>query len=108
MRRVRPILLGLLAAAAWPAAARADEGATRAREGVEGRQIVTLESLVSFLEAHYAGRFVEAELEHRHGRPIYEIEWRSPEGRMLEFEFDAQTGELLERERHGWRGGHRR
>ncbi len=108
MRRLTLLLCAALAAATPPAAARADEGAAKAREGVREGQIVTLESIVSFLEAHYEGRFVEAELEDHHGRQIYEIEWRSPEGRMLEFEFDARTGELLERESHGWRRGHGR
>jgi len=108
MRRVELLLCAALAAATPAATVHADEGAARAREGVREGQLVTLESLVSFLEVRYDGRFVEAELEERHGRPVYEIEWRSPEGRMLEFEFDARTGELLEREDHGARGGHAR
>ena len=52
MRRLTLLLCAALAATAPAAAARADEGAARAREGVREGQIVTLESIVSFLEAH--------------------------------------------------------
>lgn len=109
MRPLRPLGLAALAAAALVATtARGDEGAAKARTGVEDGQLVTLESLLAILEARHEGRFVEAELEDEHGRLVYEIEWRTPEGRMLEFEFDARTGVLLEREERDAKHGSRR
>jgi uncharacterized membrane protein YkoI len=101
MRRSRRLALALLIAAALPAAAaRGDDAAAKARTGVQEGQLVPLESILAWIEARYAGRFVEAELEEEHGTPIYEIEWRMPQGRLIELEFDARTGALLERERH--------
>lgn len=108
MRHAGLVVLAALAAAAPVVTAHADPDARTAREGVREGRLVTLESLLSRLEPQHPGRFVEAELEDEHGRLVYEIEWQSPDGRMLEFEFDARTGELLEREDHGVPDAHHR
>jgi len=82
--------------------ARAADDAARAREAVREGRYVPLASLLDWIEARYHGRVIEVELEEDDGEPpTYEIEWLTPQGRVVEFEFDARTGELLEREGRG-------
>jgi uncharacterized membrane protein YkoI len=40
-------------------------------------------------------RIIEAELEHEHGRAVYELEVLHDDGRVYERYYDAQTGEPL-------------
>lgn len=87
-----------------PRAASAEHGddAARARQAVREGRYVPLSSLLDWIEARYHGRAIEVELEEEEGEPpTYEIEWLTPQGRVVEFEFDARTGELLEREGRG-------
>lgn len=41
-------------------------------------------------------RVLEAELEHEHGRLVYELELLDADGRVLERYFDARTGQPLD------------
>lgn len=78
------------------------EDAARARAGVQEGRYVPLSSILDWLEARYHGHAIEVELETDDGEPpTYEVEWLTPRGRVVEFEFDARTGELLEREGRG-------
>lgn len=74
----------------------------RARAGVREGRYVPLSTILDWLEARYHGRAIEVELDEDDDEPpTYEIEWLTPQGRVIEFEFDARTGELLEREGGG-------
>jgi uncharacterized membrane protein YkoI len=94
--------LALWAGALAPAAPAAPDDAARARAAVREGRYVPLSSILDWLEARYHGRAIEIELEEEDDEPpTYEIEWLTPQGRVVEFEFDARTGELLEREGRG-------
>lgn len=103
----RRIALAVLLAAlcAGPAAlARPDDAAdaARARAGVREGRYVPLSAILDWLETRYHGRAIEIELEEEEDEPpTYEVEWLTPQGRVVEFEFDARTGGLLEREGRG-------
>jgi uncharacterized membrane protein YkoI len=85
---------------AGPAAGGDD--AARARAGVREGRLVPLSTILDWIEARYHGRAIEVELEEEEGEPpSYEVEWLTPQGRVVEFEFDARSGELLEREGRG-------
>lgn len=105
--RARLLLILALAcgfALAAPAPAeRARDDAARAREAVREGRYVSLASILDWLESRYLGRVIEAELEPEEDGepPTYEIEWLTPQNHVIEFEFDARTGELLEREGRG-------
>lgn len=106
MSGLRPALaIGLLLAAlvAGPVLrARAADDATRARAGVAERRFVPLASILDWLEARYRGEAIEIELEEEDDEPpTYEVEWLTPEGHVVEFEFDARDGRLLEWEGRG-------
>jgi uncharacterized membrane protein YkoI len=79
------------------------EDAERARQGVEAGRFVSLTSILEWLERHYYGHALEVELEPEEDGepPTYEIEWLTPQSHVIEFEFDARTGELLETEGRG-------
>jgi uncharacterized membrane protein YkoI len=63
---------------------------------------VSLSTILDWIEARYHGHAIEIELETDDDEPpTYEVEWLTPQGRVVEFEFDARTGELLEREGRG-------
>ncbi len=62
---------------------------------VREERIVPLPTLLDWLEARYAGQILEVELERDDGRLAYEIEMLGPQGQVVEFEFDAESGELV-------------
>jgi hypothetical protein len=101
--RSRP--LGALAACVLALApfvvTRADDAAGRARDAVRAGRLVPAQSLLDWLEERYLGRVIELELDDDDSPPTYEIEWLTPRNDVLEFEFDARTGALLEVEGRG-------
>ena len=61
-----------------------------------------LRPILDWIEARYEGLLLEAELDLDDDEPPeYEIEWLTPAGDVLEFEFDARTGALIEIEGRG-------
>lgn len=58
--------------------------------------IVPLKSLIADALQRYPGRFLEAELERDDGRYIYELEIITRDRRVIELEYDAATGKLLD------------
>ena len=63
-------------------------------------EILSLEAIIEkYRQSRPAGRILEAELEQEHGRYVYELEILYDDGSVVELEYDAQTGELLEIER---------
>ena len=73
------------------------------REEVQAGHFVSLTSILEWLERRYFGHVIEVELETAEDGepPSYEIEWLTPQNHVIEFEFDARTGELLEVEGRG-------
>jgi uncharacterized membrane protein YkoI len=78
-----------------------DDDAERARRAVREGRFVPLSTILDWLETRYEGRAIEVELEDDEGKAIYEVEWLTPQGAVVEIEFDAHTGELLEVEGTG-------
>jgi uncharacterized membrane protein YkoI len=98
----RSVLLSLtvwLLLAAGLASAESDSD--RARASRAAGNIVSLESLIAWIEARYHGRLLEAELEDEEEGLVYEVEWLTPANSVLEFEFDAYSGRILEVEGRG-------
>ncbi|MDX1594825.1 MAG: PepSY domain-containing protein [Gammaproteobacteria bacterium] len=91
-------LLVLLAVGLLPAGRAAGDDHARARALVEAGRVLPLAEVLARLPPGLEGRLLDAELEEEHGRPVYELEWLTPDGRVLELELDARDGKLLERE----------
>ncbi|MEJ2425189.1 MAG: PepSY domain-containing protein [Candidatus Thiodiazotropha sp.] len=70
-----------------------------ARRLTEQGVILPLSEILSKISEQEKGRVLELELEHKHGRYLYEIELLDKQGRVWEFKVDAQDGRILKRDR---------
>ena len=75
----------------------ADEDHERARELVKSGEIMPLEQLLQKVVSGDSGklRLLEAELERKQGRLVYELELVDEQGVVRELLFDAKTGEVI-------------
>jgi uncharacterized membrane protein YkoI len=75
----------------------ADDDHERARELVKSGEILPLEQLLQKVVNNDSGklRLLEAELEDKSGRLVYELELVDEQGVVRELLFDAKTGEAL-------------
>lgn len=94
-QRLRLATLAALLALPAASTASADEGWHDLHEAVRSGRIVPLPDILDWLEAHYVGQILEVELERDDGRKVYEVEMLGPQGQVVEFEFDAASGELI-------------
>jgi uncharacterized membrane protein YkoI len=95
------LALGLVSAVPYQTRA-ADDDAARARAAVRAKEFVSLASILDWMEARYRGQAIEIELEDDPGEtPVYEVEWLTPDGHVVDLEFDARDGRLLEWEGRG-------
>lgn len=62
---------------------------------VESGRMVALPTLLNWLDERYIGQVLEVELERDDGEVIYEIEMIGPQGQVVEFNFNAVSGELI-------------
>ncbi|MDW5378917.1 peptidase [Halomonas sp. HP20-15] len=83
-------LLGL------PLAAPGDDGWRELHEEVRQGRLVSLPSVLDWLQAHYVGQVLEVELERDDDATRYDVEMIGPQGQLVEFEFDAASGKLLD------------
>lgn len=67
----------------------------RAREARERGEILSLVEVSERARARFPGRILEAELDRKGGRWVYELKILDPAGRLREVYVDAQNGALL-------------
>jgi uncharacterized membrane protein YkoI len=92
---VLPVALALAAGATGADDIDQDEALALRRSGA----LQPLESLLARVrERHPGATLLEAELERKHERLIYELEVLGADGQVRELEFDARSGELLQDE----------
>jgi|JRYK01.1.fsa_nt_gb uncharacterized membrane protein YkoI len=93
-----PMLALLLAAAPWPLQAD-DVSEAEARRLVERGELKPLSEILAAISAEFGGKVLEVELERDGPRTYtYEIEILTADGRVLELEYDARTGQRLKLE----------
>jgi uncharacterized membrane protein YkoI len=78
--------------------ALADGDQYRARAALEAGEILSLAAILDAVSARVIGVPIEIELERDDGLWVYELEIRSPNGRIVELEVDATDGTILEME----------
>lgn len=93
MRSTRRLLPAMLLVAVLPALAGDDWRSLH--DDVQAGRLVSLGSVLDWLDKHYIGNVIEVELDRDDGKVIYEIEMVGPQGQVVEFEFDAASGELI-------------
>ncbi|WP_246131759.1 PepSY domain-containing protein [Pistricoccus aurantiacus] len=89
------MLIPVLTSLVMPLALARDDAWRDLHERVRAGELVGLSSVLDWLDAHYRGEVVEVELEYEDDEPIYEVEMLGAEGQLVEFEFDARSGELI-------------
>jgi uncharacterized membrane protein YkoI len=77
----------------------ADSDHYEARRLMESGKIQPLETVVESALRQHNGRILEAELEERHDRYVYEIEVLDKAGRVWEMWIDAVSGQVLDSQR---------
>ncbi|RTR06321.1 PepSY domain-containing protein [Halomonas nitroreducens] len=87
------LLLAVALTFAFPTLA--DEHWHDLHDEVRHGRLVALPEILDWLEARYHGQVLEVELERDDGRLSYEVEMLGPQGQVVEFEFDARSGELI-------------
>lgn len=88
----------MLAVLAIGAAAedRAEREHDRAMRLVKEGSVLPLEEIVARASKDAPGHLIEAELDEKNGRYVYELEVADPAtGRVTELRYDARSGELL-------------
>lgn len=102
-RYLRMVFFGLMAGASGLSPVFADEGAKGAgHEEVYGLRragkILPLDHFIRHAQRLHPGEVLEAELERKAGRLIYEIVIADGDGRYHELYYDAANGQLLRKE----------
>lgn len=92
MKRLLVIIAALFATAVAPAPAAAQAGGPPAA----GRQ-VPLSSVLREIAAHQPGRHLNTTMGDAGGRPAYFVQWQTPDGRVVIFVVDAESGQVIGR-----------
>lgn len=96
------LVAALIALATPGARAGDDRDQDRVRDAVRAGEVMPFDALRERLRRSHPGDVLELELEREHGRWVYEVKLLQPDGRIVKFEVDARSGEVL-RERRGRR-----
>jgi uncharacterized membrane protein YkoI len=89
------VITALLAAAAAPLAAAAQDAGQPAP--ASGRQ-VSLSSVIATIKARQPGRHLNTTMGEAGGRAAYIVQWQTPDGRVVIFIVDAESGQILSRQ----------
>lgn len=66
---------------------------------LEAGEIRSLEQVLQRVREEGHGHVLEAELEREDGRYVYEVEVLDDQGKVREYEYDARSGEAIDRDR---------
>ena len=100
-RTAATALVLAVAMAATGVRASSDSDHDRARDAVQAGQVLPLKTVLERLEREHPGQVLEVELERDDGRWIYEVKLLQSGGRLVKFELDARSGEVLKRRDRG-------
>ncbi|WP_210529713.1 PepSY domain-containing protein [Rubellimicrobium arenae] len=89
-------MFSLVLALAVPGPALAQEDSSVVRDAVARGEIRPLSDLLPRLAADYGGEVLDVELDNEDGVLIYEFEILTGDGRLIEVEMLAASGEVLE------------
>ena len=100
MRRLQILLISFCIACLPGVSLAGDNGDhLKARQLVQEGTILPLEQIIERTRLQHPGRILEVEFEQENNRYVYEIELVDEKGQVWELEYDAETGELIEKER---------
>jgi len=101
----RMVIAALLIATAAPAAALAQDGRPslgagrddqdQARAAVRAGRQIPLTRVIQMIGARTKGSYLNTTTGDQGGRPVYFVQWRMPDGRVVVFVVDAESGAML-------------
>ena len=101
----RMAIAALLLATTAPAAALAQDGRPslgagrddqdQARAAVRAGRQIPLARVIQMIAARTPGRMLNATVGDQGGRPAYLVQWQKPDGHVVVFIVDAETGAML-------------
>lgn len=91
-----------LSLAAAPAALAQDGrpslGAGREEQAPAAGRLIPLSRVISMIAARTPGKYLNAWPGDQGGRPVYNVQWRMADGRVVVFIVDAETGATIGRQ----------
>ncbi|MGQ0667018.1 MAG: PepSY domain-containing protein [Nitrospiraceae bacterium] len=91
----------LLAAGTLTTAGAACAGETKAKVGMAAAAKVTIDQAIKTASDKVAGKVIEAELEKKHDKLVWEVEVVTAESKVMEVHIDAETGAVIDVEEEG-------
>ena len=87
----------------WPDTGRPAFGAgrgdqDRARDGVRSGRQVSLSRVLAMIASRTPGRHLNTTQDDFGGRPVYVVQWQMPDGRVVLFIVDAESGQIMSRQ----------
>ena len=102
------IATGGLAGYAYAQSAQTDTPAAETTETATPAPQIDIIKAIEIAKAEVPGTVMEAELDDKHDKLVYEVEIETEDGKEMEVEIDAASGEVLEvEEDDNDRGDHR-
>jgi uncharacterized membrane protein YkoI len=97
MKTTHLLLLAALAASpVLTTASGSDQD--RARAALQAGEVLSLRTILERIERDHPGQVIEAELERKGGRWIYELKLVQTGRQLIKLEIDASSGEVLRRD----------
>ena len=106
--KCRMAIAALLLATAAPAVAAAQEGLPslgagrgdqdEARAAVRAGRQIPLARVIQMIASRTPGRLLNATAGEQGGRPAYFVQWQLPNGRVVVFVVDAESGAMIGRQ----------
>ncbi|HBB56187.1 MAG TPA: hypothetical protein DCZ49_08390 [Hyphomonadaceae bacterium] len=60
-----------------------------------GEEVLPLRTIIQRVNARAPGRMLDADLNSQGNRPVYRIRWLTEDGRRIDFQVDARSGQVL-------------
>lgn len=76
--------------------ADADEKEKKGKAEMAAAAKVTVDQAIKTASDKVAGKVIEAELEHKHNKLVWEVEVVTAENKVMEVHVDAETGDVID------------
>jgi len=73
-------------------------GQDAARDGVRSGRQVPLSRVLANIASRTPGRHLNTSMGDAGGRPVYNVQWQLPDGRVVIFVVDAESGAVMSRQ----------
>jgi len=82
----------------WPDGGRGYGGQDAVRDGVRSGRQAPLSRVLAMIASRTPGRHLNTNMGDIGGRPAYYVQWQMPDGRVVIFVVDAESGAIMSRQ----------